>query len=248
VGGVRWLNCVCMSRAVCVALQVSVKVSLLNFFVTPEGLEDQLLGTVVTQVCTCCLLNGCICPYKRLTHTPHTHSQGTAMSSTTAQHLVLPQHVCWCVLPAPTALMVCLAVCAPQERPDLANLKSALVVSNAKMKAELAALEGRILGLLSASSGNILDDEELIDTLAQAKVGVTSMCMCEGSRRSKCMSACGGFVYFSCSRSHSSLAADMCMAPLCRQRGLQWSKGCLTMWVYASAGHFQRGVSACGSS
>lgn len=31
-------------------LQVSVKVSLLNFFVTPEGLEDQLLGTVVTQV------------------------------------------------------------------------------------------------------------------------------------------------------------------------------------------------------
>jgi dynein heavy chain len=62
-------------------------------------------------------------------------------------------------------------VSALQERPDLANLKSALVVSNAKMKAELAALEGRILGLLSASSGNILDDEELIDTLAQAKVG-----------------------------------------------------------------------------
>jgi dynein heavy chain len=30
--------------------EVSVKVSLLNFFVTPEGLEDQLLGTVVTQV------------------------------------------------------------------------------------------------------------------------------------------------------------------------------------------------------
>jgi dynein heavy chain len=57
-----------------------------------------------------------------------------------------------------------------QERPDLANLKSALVVSNAKMKAELAALEGRILGLLSASSGNILEDEELINTLAQAKV------------------------------------------------------------------------------
>ena len=61
-----------------------------------------------------------------------------------------------------------------QERPDLANLKSALVVSNAKMKAELAALEGRILGLLSASSGNILDDEELINTLAQAKVGCTA--------------------------------------------------------------------------
>ncbi len=30
--------------------EVSVKVSLLNFFVTMEGLEEQLLGTVVTQV------------------------------------------------------------------------------------------------------------------------------------------------------------------------------------------------------
>lgn len=30
--------------------EVCVKVSLLNFFVTPEGLEEQLLGTVVTQV------------------------------------------------------------------------------------------------------------------------------------------------------------------------------------------------------
>lgn len=32
------------------APEVSVKVSLLNFFLTPEGLEDQLLGAVVTQV------------------------------------------------------------------------------------------------------------------------------------------------------------------------------------------------------
>lgn len=31
------------------APEVSVKVSLLNFFVTAEGLEEQLLGTVVTQ-------------------------------------------------------------------------------------------------------------------------------------------------------------------------------------------------------
>jgi dynein heavy chain len=29
--------------------EVSVKVSLLNFFVTSEGLEEQLLGTVVEQ-------------------------------------------------------------------------------------------------------------------------------------------------------------------------------------------------------
>lgn len=31
-------------------LNTFVQVSLLNFFVTSEGLEEQLLGTVVTQV------------------------------------------------------------------------------------------------------------------------------------------------------------------------------------------------------
>jgi len=85
--------------------EVSVKVSLLNFFVTSEGLEEQLLGTVVTQ-----------------------------------------------------------------ERPDLANLKNQLVVSNAEMKKELKEIEDKILFMLSNSQGNILDDEELINTLAQSKV------------------------------------------------------------------------------
>jgi hypothetical protein len=67
-------------------LQVSVKVSLLNFFVTPEGLEDQLLGQVVTQ-----------------------------------------------------------------ERPDLAEMKNQLVLSNASMKKELKEIEDKILQLLSNS-------------------------------------------------------------------------------------------------
>lgn len=53
------------------------------------------------------------------------------------------------------------------------------MLSNARMRADLAALEGRILEMLSASAGNILDDEELINTLAQAKVGVfVCMCVC----------------------------------------------------------------------
>ena len=82
-----------------------MKVSLLNFFVTLEGLEDQLLGIVVTE-----------------------------------------------------------------ERPDLAEMKNQLVVSNARMKKELKEIEDKILYLLSASEGNILDDETLINTLAQSKV------------------------------------------------------------------------------
>jgi dynein heavy chain, axonemal len=66
--------------------EVAVKVSLLNFFVTPEGLEEQLLGLVVEE-----------------------------------------------------------------ERPDLANMKAQLVVSNARMKRELKEIEDKILLMLSNS-------------------------------------------------------------------------------------------------
>lgn len=66
--------------------QVCVKVTLLNFFVTPEGLEDQLLGNVVAT-----------------------------------------------------------------ERPDLAELKVQLTVSNANMHAQLKNLESQILYSLSNS-------------------------------------------------------------------------------------------------
>lgn len=43
------------------------------------------------------------------------------------------------------------------------------VVANAKMKKELQEIENRILFLLSNSTGNILDDHELIETLASSK-------------------------------------------------------------------------------
>lgn len=43
------------------------------------------------------------------------------------------------------------------------------VVANAKMKKELQEIENRILFLLSNSKGNILDDHELIETLASSK-------------------------------------------------------------------------------
>lgn len=83
----------------------TAQVSLLNFFVTRDGLEDQLLGAVVGQ-----------------------------------------------------------------ERADLAELKNQLTVKNAAMKKELKEIEDKILFLLSNSTGNILDDEVLINTLAQSKV------------------------------------------------------------------------------
>jgi len=85
--------------------EVCIKVTIINFTVTLEGLEDQLLGLVVRE-----------------------------------------------------------------ERPDLEKAKNNLVVSLAADKKQLKELEDKILRLLSASEGNILDDEVLINTLSDSKV------------------------------------------------------------------------------
>ena len=90
--------------------EVSTKVTLLNFTITPEGLEEQLLGIVVKK-----------------------------------------------------------------ERPELEQQKSALIVENASNAAQLQQLEDKILHLLSAATGNILDDEVLINTLQQSKVKSTEI-------------------------------------------------------------------------
>lgn len=85
--------------------EVQVKVSLLNFTITPQGLEDQLLGAFVVT-----------------------------------------------------------------ELPELEDRKNALMLANARNRKELQDIENRILFLLSNSKGNILDDEELIETLSSSKV------------------------------------------------------------------------------
>jgi dynein heavy chain len=90
--------------------EVSTKVVLLNFTITPEGLEEQLLGIVVRK-----------------------------------------------------------------ERPELEEQKSALLVENASNAGQLQALENKILQLLSAATGNILDDEVLINTLQESKVKSTEI-------------------------------------------------------------------------
>jgi dynein heavy chain len=84
--------------------ETSVKVTLLNFAITPSGLEDQMLGIAVQK-----------------------------------------------------------------ERPDLEEQKSQLVSGNAKMNRQLKDIEDEILRLLQASSGNVLDDDTLVNTIARAK-------------------------------------------------------------------------------
>uniref|UniRef100_K3W7Q8 Uncharacterized protein n=1 Tax=Globisporangium ultimum (strain ATCC 200006 / CBS 805.95 / DAOM BR144) TaxID=431595 RepID=K3W7Q8_GLOUD len=62
-----------------------------------------------------------------------------------------------------------LGVVVLKEMPDLAAKKNELMLSNAEGKKQLYEIENQILYLLSHSEGNILDDTNLIETLASAK-------------------------------------------------------------------------------
>jgi dynein heavy chain len=62
-----------------------------------------------------------------------------------------------------------LGVVVVEEMPEMEQKKNSLVVANARMKKELKEIEDKILFMLSNSKGNILDDHELIETLASSK-------------------------------------------------------------------------------
>ncbi|KAK2526126.1 Dnah7 [Columba guinea] len=85
--------------------ETSVKVTLLNFMITSEGMQDQLLGIVVAR-----------------------------------------------------------------ERPDLEEEKQALILQGAENKRQLKEIEDKILEVLSASEGNILEDETAIKILSSSKI------------------------------------------------------------------------------
>ena len=63
-----------------------------------------------------------------------------------------------------------LNVVVAEELPELYKQKQNLVVQNAEMNKQLFDIESEILYLLSNSTGNILDDTVLIETLAKSKV------------------------------------------------------------------------------
>ncbi|KAK3599709.1 hypothetical protein CHS0354_037182 [Potamilus streckersoni] len=85
--------------------EICIKVTIINFTVTKSGLEDQLLGDVVSL-----------------------------------------------------------------ERPELEEQRNQLIIRINTDKNQLKAIEDRILKLLFESEGNILDNEELINTLNESKV------------------------------------------------------------------------------
>jgi len=85
--------------------EVCVQVTLLNFMVTQDGLQDQMLGILVAK-----------------------------------------------------------------EEPEIEKKRQNLIIESAQSKAQLKEIEDKILYLLAHSTGNILDDTELINTLANSKV------------------------------------------------------------------------------
>ena len=56
-----------------------------------------------------------------------------------------------------------------KELPEVEAKKIRLMMKNAEMKKQLQDIENKILKSLSDSSGDILDNEELINTLAASK-------------------------------------------------------------------------------
>merc|ERR1719506_3588673 len=62
-----------------------------------------------------------------------------------------------------------LGILVAMEEPEVEQKRIQLVVDSAQAKAQLKEIEDRILALLSASTGNILEDQELIETLANSK-------------------------------------------------------------------------------
>jgi dynein heavy chain len=63
-----------------------------------------------------------------------------------------------------------LGILVAKEEPETERKRQNLIVESAQSKAQLKEIEDRILELLSNAKGNILDDEELINTLATSKV------------------------------------------------------------------------------
>ena len=63
-----------------------------------------------------------------------------------------------------------LGITVEMERNDLEQERQRLVIQNAGFKKQLAQIEDKILQMLSSSGDDILEDEELINTLSASKV------------------------------------------------------------------------------
>lgn len=73
-----------------------------------------------------------------------------------------------------------LGILVAEEKPQLEDMKNKLIVEGAKNKKLLKEIEDKILKVLSASQGNILEDETAIHILSSSKVssGQSTFLLC----------------------------------------------------------------------
>jgi len=62
-----------------------------------------------------------------------------------------------------------IGIVVARERPELEEEKNSLIIQGAENKRMLKEIEDKILEVLSASSGNILEDEAAINVLSSSK-------------------------------------------------------------------------------
>ena len=138
--------------------ELCAKVSVLNFCVTPDGLQDQMLGTFVVRM-ICVLENSLL--FRCDSHC------GVVVNGDRVVHLR--------------------ARLQSTDMPDIEERKAVLTQANIGMQRALADIEARILSLLSASEGDVLDDDDLVQTLSQAKVTAQTLSAkvaeCEGTQQ-----------------------------------------------------------------
>lgn len=125
------------------------------------------------------------------------------------------------------------------ERPDLELKKNELTLNIAADKKQLKEIEDKILYMLENSKGNILDDEELIDTLAYSKVTssaiktrmveaeTTSMEIDQTREGYRCIAVRGSIIYFA--------IANLALVDPMYQYSLQYYQKLFTMRLQNSA-------------
>ena len=122
------------------APEVCVKVSLLNFAITPVGLEDQLLGVVVAE------------------ERPDMAEKKNSLVR----------------LAASMRLVAIARGRGSFFEPFRTASMASQVVANASMKKQLKEIEDKILYMLSNSTGNILDDHEVRESVLKLTLKLTS--------------------------------------------------------------------------
>ena len=136
--------------------EVCIKVTLVNFTVTFEGLEDQVNP------------NPSPGPNPNPTPSPSPNPNPNPNPDPNPDPDPIPNpDPDPNPSPNPNQLLTDVAAI---ERPDLVEKKESLVLQISEGRKTIQELEDKILHLLATSTGNILDDEDLINTLDDSKV------------------------------------------------------------------------------